>query len=102
MIPLQRYFLPGLILLLSVPLTALGQASSYTPSSGGGTTLNISAGTALCGSGPSPVNYSGGTLSLSSGNGVYNVYLDPAGSCAPASTCRASATPFTIGHILIG
>ena len=101
MIPLQRYFALSLTLLLCVPPAARGQAADYTPSNGGGTTLNIAAGKARCGSGPSPVTYAGGSLTLSSGNGVYNVYLDPASSCAPAFAHHASATPFTIGHIPI-
>jgi hypothetical protein len=61
-----------------------GVAPGYWPTAGGGLTLNLSAGTALCGNPPAPVTYPGGTLTLAAGATSY-VYLDPAANCAPAS-----------------
>ena len=39
-----------------------GVAPGYWPTAGTGLTLNLSAGTALCGNPPTPVSYAGGTL----------------------------------------
>ena len=63
---------------------ALAQVpSSYTPTAGTGLTLNIAAGTALCGSPPSPTNYAGGALTMAASATNY-VYLDPTQTGAPA------------------
>lgn len=75
---------------------ANGVAPGYWPTAGAGLTLNISAGTAFCGSPPAPVNYAGGTLTLIASQTNY-VYLDPTASCAPAS----KTTGFVAGKIPI-
>ena len=68
-----------------------GVAPGYWPTAGTGNVLNLSAGTALCGSPPAPVKYAGGTLSLATGATNY-VYLDSSSSCAPASNTTGFTT----------
>jgi hypothetical protein len=71
------------------PLSALnakyvdGVGPGYWPTAGTGNTLNLSAGTALCGVPPAPVTYGGGTLTMTASVTNY-VYLDTSSSCAPA------------------
>lgn len=60
-----------------------GVGPGYWPTAGAGLTLNLAAGTAMCGSPPALVTYSGGTLTLTASQTNY-VYLDPSASCAPA------------------
>jgi hypothetical protein len=84
------------------PLSALNPkyanrvAAGYSPTAGTGLTLNLSSGTALCGSPPAPVTYAGGTLTLTAAATNY-VYLDPLGSCAPA----LNTSGFGVGQIPI-
>ena len=59
-----------------------GVAPGYWPTAGTGLTLNLTAGTALCGNPLAPVTYAGGTLTMTAAATNF-VYLDP---CAPA--CR--------------
>lgn len=73
-----------------------GMAPGYWATAGSGLTLNLSAGTAYCGNPPAPLNYPGGTLTLTASATNY-VYLDPVNNCAPA----ASTLPFTAGDIPI-
>jgi hypothetical protein len=73
-----------------------GVAPGYWPTAGGGLTLNLSAGTAICNALPAPVTYSGGTLDMAASQTNY-VYLDPSQSCAPAF----NTTGFSIGYIPI-
>jgi hypothetical protein len=73
-----------------------GVAPGYWPTKGSGLTLNLSAGTALCGVPPAAVTYAGGTLSMTATATNY-VYLDPAASCAPAS----NTSGFKLGQIQI-
>ncbi|MGO8732079.1 MAG: hypothetical protein ACLQVM_04715 [Terriglobia bacterium] len=84
------------------PLSALnakyvnGVAPGYWPAAGTGLTLNLSAGTALCGSPPAPVTYAGGTLTMTAAATNY-VYLDPLLSCAPS----LNTSGFGVGQIPI-
>ena len=84
------------------PLSALnakyvnGVAPGYWPMAGTGLTVNVGAGTALCGYPPAPVNYAGGTLALTASMTNY-VYLEPLSSCAPAS----NVSGFGVGQIPI-
>jgi hypothetical protein len=73
-----------------------GVAPGYWPTAGTGLTLNLSTGTALCGNPLAPVNYAGGTLSMTAATTNF-VYLDPAGSCLPAS----NTSGFNVGQIPI-
>ena len=73
-----------------------GLAPGYWPSAGTGLTLKLSTGTALCGNPPAPVAYTGGTLTMAAGSTNY-VYLDPLGSCVPAS----NTSGFNVGQIRI-
>jgi hypothetical protein len=57
-------------------------------------TLNIAAGTAICGNPPVKVDYAGGTLTMTNAATNY-VYLDPVASCVPAK----NTTGFTAGVI---
>jgi len=65
-----------------------GIAPGYWPTAGSGLTLNLSAGTALCGTPPMPVYYSGGSLTLTASATNY-VFLNEAASCAPAFNTTA-------------
>jgi hypothetical protein len=84
------------------PLSALnakyvnGVAPGYWPTAGTGLTLNLSAGTALCGSPPAPVTYAGGTLTMTAAATEY-VYLDPLLSCSPT----LNTSGFGVGQIPI-
>jgi hypothetical protein len=84
------------------PLSALnakyvnGVAPGYWPTAGSGLTLNLSAGTASCGSPPAPVTYAGGTLTMTAAATNY-VYLDPLLSCAPT----LNTSGFGVGQIPI-
>jgi len=84
------------------PLSALnakyvnGVGPGYWPTAGSGLTLNLSAGTALCGNPPAPVTYAGGTLTLTAAATNY-VYLDPLLSCAPS----LNTSGFGVGQIPI-
>jgi hypothetical protein len=84
------------------PLSALnakyvnGVAPGYWPTAAGGLTLNLSAGTALCGNPPAPVTYAGGTLTVTAAATNY-VYLDPLLSCAPT----LNTSGFGVGQIPI-
>lgn len=71
-----------------------GVAPGYWPTAGSGLTLNLSSGTAFCGTPPSKVTYAGGTLTMAASATNY-VFLDPSAGCAPGS----NATGFAIGHI---
>ncbi len=71
-----------------------GVGPGYWPTAGAGLTLNIAAGTAICGNPPVKVDYAGGTLTMTNAATNY-VYLDPTASCAPAS----KTTGFTVGMI---
>ena len=71
-----------------------GVAPGYWPTAGAGLTLNIAAGTAICGNPPVKVDYAGGTLTMTNAATNY-VYLDPTASCAPAK----NTTGFTVGMI---
>jgi len=73
-----------------------GITPGYWPSAGTGLALNLSPGTAFCGNPPAPVAYTGGTLTMAAGSTNY-VYLDPSGSCVPAS----NTSGFNIGQIRI-
>ena len=73
-----------------------GLAPGYWPTPGTGLTLNLSTGTALCGSPPTAVTYAGGTLTMRAVATNF-VYLDPAGSCVPAS----NTSGFNSGQIPI-
>jgi hypothetical protein len=68
--------------------------ADYKASAGAGLTLNIAAGTAICGGLPVKVVYAGGTLTMTNAATNY-VYLDPVASCVPAS----NTTGFTAGVI---
>lgn len=68
--------------------------ADYKASAGAGLTLNIAAGTAICGNPPAKVVYAGGTLTMTNAATNY-VYLDPAATCVPAS----NTTGFTAGMI---
>jgi hypothetical protein len=57
-------------------------------------TLNIAAGTAICGNPPTKVAYAGGTLTMTNANTNY-VFLNPAATCVPGS----NITGFTAGTI---
>lgn len=70
-----------------------GAAPGYRPTAGAGLTLNISPGTAFC-SGVI-VTYSGGTLTMVSGNNY--VYLNASAACAPAT----KTTTFTAADVPI-
>lgn len=61
-----------------------GVAPGYWPTKGSGLTLNVSAGTANCGSGV-VVQYAGGTLTVTN-NTTTNIYLNAASSCAPTAS----------------
>jgi hypothetical protein len=71
-----------------------GVAPGYWPTAGSGLTLNVAAGTAMCGAPPAAVTYAGGTLTMAP-SATNFVYLDPMASCAPAS----STTGFMVGQI---
>jgi hypothetical protein len=71
-----------------------GVAPGYWPTAGAGLTLNIAAGTAICGNLPVKVDYAGGTLTMTNAATNY-VYLDPVASCVPAK----NTTGFTAGVI---
>jgi len=71
-----------------------GVAPGYWPTAGAGLTLNIAAGTAICGNLPVKVDYAGGTLTMTNAATNY-VYLDPVASCVPAK----NTTGFTAGAI---
>ena len=71
-----------------------GIAPGYWPTAARGLTLNVSAGSALCGNPPALVFYSGGTLSMAASQTNY-VYLDPTQSCTPAS----NTTGFPQGYL---
>jgi hypothetical protein len=71
-----------------------GIGPGYRPTAGSGLTLNIAAGTALCGNPPVPVFYADGTLTLTASQTNY-VYLDPAATCVPAF----NITGFAVGQI---
>jgi hypothetical protein len=73
-----------------------GVAPGYWPTAGTGLTLNLSTGTALCGNPPTPVTYAGGTLTMTAA-ATNSVYLDPSGSCVPAS----NTSGFNVGQIPI-
>lgn len=68
--------------------------ADYKASAGAGLTLNVAAGTAICGNPPVKVDYAGGTLTMTNAATNY-VYLNPAASCAPAK----NTTGFTAGVI---
>jgi hypothetical protein len=75
-----------------------GVGPGYWPTSGGGQTLNIAAGTALCGAPPVYKSYAGSTLTMTASFTNY-VYLDPTdANCAP----HANLTGFAYGQIPIG
>jgi len=61
---------------------ANGVAPGYWPTAGSGLTLNVSSGTANCGSGVLNT-YGGGTLTMSASTTNY-VYLNTSANCAPA------------------
>jgi hypothetical protein len=71
-----------------------GVGPGYWPTAGSGLTLNLAAGTAICGNPPAKVDYAGGTLTMTNAATNY-VYLDPAASCVPAK----NTTGFTAGVI---
>jgi hypothetical protein len=71
--------------------------ADYKLSAGSGLTLNVAAGTALCGNPPAAITYAGGTLTMTNTATNY-VYLDPAASCIPAS----NTTGFSAGKIPLG
>jgi len=71
-----------------------GVGPGYWPTAGAGLTLNIAAGTAICGNPPVKVDYAGGTLTMTNAATNY-VYLDPVASCVPAK----NTTGFTAGLI---
>jgi len=71
-----------------------GVGPGYWPTAGAGLTLNIAAGTAICGNLPVKVDYAGGTLTMTNAATNY-VYLDPVASCVPAK----NTTGFTAGVI---
>lgn len=71
-----------------------GVAPGYWPTAGAGLTLNIAAGTAICGNLPVKVDYAGGTLTMTNAATNY-VYLDPVASCVPAKNTMG----FTAGVI---
>jgi hypothetical protein len=71
-----------------------GVGPGYWPTAGAGLTLNIAAGTAICGNLPVKVDYAGGTLTMTNAATNY-VYLDPVASCVPAK----NTTGFTAGLI---
>jgi hypothetical protein len=71
-----------------------GVGPGYWPTAGAGLTLNIAAGTAICGNPPVKVDYAGGTLTMTNAATNY-VYLDPTASCVPAK----NTTGFTAGVI---
>jgi len=73
-----------------------GLAPGYWPTAGTGLTLKLSTGSALCGNPPAPVAYTGGTLTMAASSTNY-VYLDPSGSCLPAS----NTSGFDVGQIRI-
>jgi hypothetical protein len=71
-----------------------GMGPGYWPTAGTGLTLNVAAGTAICGNPPVKVDYAGGTLTMTNAATNY-VYLDPTASCSPAK----NTTGFTAGMI---
>ena len=73
-----------------------GLAPGYWPTPGAGLALNLSPGTAFCGNLPARVAYTGGTLTMVASSTNY-VYLDPSGSCVPASNTFG----FDVGQIPI-
>lgn len=76
---------------------ANGVAPGYWPTKGGGLTLNLSAGTAVCGSPPLSAYYSGGTLSLPANKTNY-IYIMSAGLGLQPTT--VTATPSGTGGSL--
>ena len=56
--------------------------ADYKASAGSGLTLNLAAGTAVCGNPPARVVYAGGTLTMTNANTNY-VFLNPAASLPP-------------------
>jgi hypothetical protein len=71
-----------------------GVGPGYWPTAGALLTLNLTAGTATCGSPPVLVTYSGGTLPMTASQTNY-VFLDPSLNCAPSS----NTTGFAAGQI---
>jgi hypothetical protein len=71
-----------------------GVGPGYWPTAGAGLTLNIAAGTAICGNPPVKVDYAGGTLTMTNAATNY-VYLDPTASCVPAK----NTSGFIVGMI---
>ncbi|HEV2349007.1 MAG TPA: hypothetical protein VG028_04075 [Terriglobia bacterium] len=71
-----------------------GVGPGYWPTAGTLLSLNLAAGTAMCGAPPILVTYSGGTLAMAASQTNY-VYLDPSLSCAPSS----NTTGFVGGQI---
>jgi len=79
-----------------------GVGPGYWPTKGTGLTLNLTAGTAYCGSPPSVVTYAGGTLTMTASATNY-VYLDPSNSCAPATnTTGAPIGAVPIANVVTG
>lgn len=67
-----------------------GVAPGYWPTAGSGLTLNLSAGTVLCGAPPLATSYAGGTLTMTASATNY-VFLNPATGCSPYATTSAFA-----------
>jgi len=80
------------------PISALnakfvnGVAPGYWPTSGTGLTLNLSAGTSVCGN--LQATYAGGTLTLTA-NATNYVFLDSTNGCVPALATGPSGFPST-------
>jgi hypothetical protein len=71
-----------------------GVGPGYWPTAGALLTLNLTAGTATCGSPPVLVTYSGGTLPMTASQTNF-VFLDPSLNCAPSSNTNG----FVAGQI---
>jgi hypothetical protein len=71
-----------------------GVGPGYWPTPGAGLNLSLTPGTAMCGSPPVLVTYSGGSLPMTANQTNY-VFLDPSLNCAPSS----NTTGFAAGQI---
>ena len=71
-----------------------GVGPGYWPTAGAGLNLNLTPGTAMCGSPPVLVTYSGGSLPMTASQTNY-VFLDPSLNCAPSF----NTTGFAAGQI---
>jgi hypothetical protein len=72
-----------------------GVAPGYWPTAGSGLTLNLTAGTSLCGTPAAPVYYAGGTLTMGASATNY-VFVNISSSyCAPTSNTTSFPNSFS-------